>query len=460
MVAYWPELLMAAVGLLLYLPTVMVDAALALATRSEVHRHADAGNHAAQVVQRTLDNRRRWVISAMLMRVAGLLLLGMVVARALQKSALREAGWPWLLAALLVWLLLVLVQLAVRLVVQRQPTTWALRLAPWIEGVLFLLSPMAWALRGVSEQLRFGLDEEEDSILLSDDGTRLVLPNDGEESEIEESEKEMIASILEMNETVVREVMVPRTSMVALDENTPLSEAVEVVLRAGHSRIPVFHGSIDQIIGFVYAKDLLRAYSLQNTNAPLRALLRPASFVPLTKKVRQLLAEMQKQRVHIAIVADEYGGTAGLVTIEDILEEIVGEIRDEFDSAEEAMSQAAGSDIWLLSGRFDLHSLGKLLDVDFDDEEAESVGGLLQGRLGRVAQPFEELEMFGWRFTVLAVEGRRIRTVRVERIAPPETAAGGGDQTASSPAAPSAAPAAGQQAASNPLRVSQVDRGA
>ncbi len=443
-------------GLTLYLPTVMVDAALALASRSEIHRLAEGGNPAAQAVQRTRDNRRRWVVSAMLMRVAGLLLLGVVVARLVQKSALRDSIWLWVLAPLLLWLLLVLVQLAVRLVVQGSPTEWAVRMAPWMLGVMSLLAPVAWALRGLSENLRFGLDEEEDSILLSDDGTRLVLPNDGEESEIEESEKEMITSILEMNETVVREVMVPRTSMVALEEKTPLSEAVETVLRAGHSRIPVFQGSIDQIIGLVYAKDLLRAYAQQNTDAPLRSLLRPAAFVPLTKKVRQLLAEMQKQRVHIAIVADEYGGTSGLVTIEDIIEEIVGEIRDEFDSAEEAMSQAAGVDAWLLNGRLDLHTLGKLLDVDFEDEEADTVGGLLLGRLGHVAQVNEALEMLGWRFTVLAIEGRRIRTVRVERVAPPERSVGGGEaQSAASPPAPTA----GQPTQpANPLRVSPADR--
>ncbi|MGL4651049.1 MAG: hemolysin family protein, partial [Caldilineaceae bacterium] len=417
------ELLMVVLGLLLYLPTIMVDAALALASRGEVSRLAEAGKRSALAVLGVLENKRRWVVSAMLLRVGGLLLVGFSVARLLHKldagqSAAPGLPWLWIVAPIVVWLLLVLAQLAVRLLVQQHATVWSLRLAPWITAAITLLAPVTWTLRGVSEHLRFGLDEEEDSILLSDDGTRLVLPNDGEESEIEESEKEMITSILEMNETVVREVMVPRTSMVALDVDTSLSDAVGTVLDAGHSRIPIYEENVDQIIGLLYAKDLLRAYSQQRTDVSIRTLLRPAYYVPLTKKVRQLLAEMQKQRVHISIVVDEYGGTSGLVTIEDIIEEIVGDIQDEYDSAEETMTQHMGDNIWVLNGRLDLYSLAKLMDLDLDDEEAETVGGLVLGRLGHVPLPGEDLEMFGWRFTVLAIEGRRIRTVRIEPLVP------------------------------------------
>lgn len=445
----WPDLLLIGVGLLIYLPTIMVDAALALAVRNEIVRAADGGQRSAQIVARTLSNRRRWVVSAMLLRVAGLLMVGAGLTLLSHHVQPPQPLWVWVLVALACWLGLVFLQLSLRLLVQRNPNAWALRLAPGMQAVMTLLSPITRVLHSLSEPLRFGFSDEEESILLSDDGARLLLPADGEESEIEDEEKEMIASILEMNETVVREVMVPRTSMVAIDVETAVGDAVATMLKAGHSRIPVYEESVDQIIGLVYAKDLLRAYAQDREDSAIRDLLRPAYFVPLTKKARVLLSEMQKQRVHIAIVVDEYGGTSGLVTIEDILEEIVGEIQDEYDSAEEVMTQSAGEGVWVVNGRLDLYTLGKLLGRDFDDEEADTVGGLVLGSLGHVPQAGEACELFGWRFTVLAQEARRIRSVRIEPLSQP-----------GEPDAERAAEVQAAESSNRALRVSPSDRGA
>ena len=142
----------------------------------------------------------------------------------------------------------------------------------------------------------------------------------------------MIASILEMDETVAREVMVPRMEVVAIEAGTSLREGLDVINAAGHSRIPVYQDDLDHVVGFLYAKDLLRCFQKNQYDVPISALLRPAYFVPVSKKVNALLREMQKRHVHVAMVVDEYGGTAGLVTIEDIIEEIVGEIQDEYDA--------------------------------------------------------------------------------------------------------------------------------
>src|SRR5262249_5850304 len=163
---------------------------------------------------------------------------------------------------------------------------------------------------------------------LSNEDLLQLISTSEEENPLEENEKQMIVSILELEETVVREVMVPRIDMVTLDVETSLHEALAVIINAGHSRIPVYQEHVDHIIGILYAKDLLKCFRDQQTDAPISALLRPAYFVPVSKKVNTLLKEMQKERVHIAMVVDEYGGTAGLVTIEDLIEEIIGEIKD------------------------------------------------------------------------------------------------------------------------------------
>jgi CBS domain containing-hemolysin-like protein len=302
--------------------------------------------------------------------------------------------------------------------VHNNPAQAVMAMASYMRVALWLLMPVSALLAPVT--LRGIHDDDEDAIVLSNDGMRLIMPNDGEDSEIEESEKEMIASILEMDDTVAREVMVPRIDMVSLEADISFAEALDVIIGAGHSRVPVYDDYVDQIIGVLYAKDMLRCYQQGGTDMPIRTLLRPAYFVPLTKNVKNLLAEMRKHRVHIAIVVDEYGGTAGLVTIEDILEEIVGEIQDEYDAVEEILVQRVGDDSFLLSARLDLYSLAKLLDIEMDDEDADTVGGLVLGLLGHVPEAGESVEHLGWRFTVIMVEGRRIEQVRVEPVALPD----------------------------------------
>jgi CBS domain containing-hemolysin-like protein len=333
-----------------------------------------------------------------------------------------SADFAWMIgAAILVWLLFTLGQLVGRIWVQSNPVRWTLRLLPFVRFCMAILWPATALLDQASHRVEASVDADEDSILLSEDGVRLVLPGASDETEIEETEKEMITSILEMDETVAREVMVPRTDMVAVEAETRVAEVVDVILEAGHSRIPVYEQSIDQIIGLLYAKDLLRAFQDNRDDQPIRDLLRPAYFVPLTKNVKHLLAEMRKHRVHMAVVVDEYGGTAGLVTIEDILEEIVGEIQDEYDSAEESHVERLGKDSYLIHARMDNYTLAKLLDIDIDDEDADTVGGLVLGLLGHVPEPGESVVVENWRVTVLKVDARRIEQVRADRVD------GGGD---------------------------------
>jgi putative hemolysin len=238
---------------------------------------------------------------------------------------------------------------------------------------------------------------------------------------IEEEEKEMIYSIFEYTDTVAREVMVPRMDVLAIDVETPLLEALDAVIQHNHSRVPVYQDSIDNIVGILYAKDLLKVLHEKGragANAVRVAdILRPAAFTPESKKVSELFAEMQKRRIHMAMVIDEYGGTAGIVTIEDILEEIVGEIQDEYDQAEELEIQPTGANEWLINARANLGDINDALHVHFPLDEADTLGGFIYQQLGKVPLPGDEVQHENALLKVVNVAGRRIGTVRVQVLA-------------------------------------------
>jgi CBS domain containing-hemolysin-like protein len=212
--------------------------------------------------------------------------------------------------------------------------------------------------------------------------------------------------------------MVPRTDIVAIDVNTPTQEVFDIIVREGHSRIPVYEGSPDQIVGVLYVRDLFKHLAHGDTGLAVRSLLRPAQFVPETKKVDELLREMQQQKVHIAIVVDEYGGTAGLVTIEDLVEEIVGEIRDEYDVEEELVIPISDHEA-VMDGRAPFDDVRETFGLDYvGSEDYATLGGFIVHELGRFPKVGEVVESQGVRFVVESVEGRRIRRVRVIREHP------------------------------------------
>ncbi len=235
-----------------------------------------------------------------------------------------------------------------------------------------------------------------------------------EEGVFEEREKELIHSVFEFGDTVVREVMVPRPDIVAVEAGESLRAVQELVLARGVSRIPVYREEIDRIEGIIHAKDVLRALHQGRQDAPLLELCRPAHFVPVSKRVADLLRDMQQQRFHLAIVTDEYGSVAGLVTLEDLLEELVGEIADEHDQ-EEPQIKPAGIDAYRASGRLPIVELNELLDVDLPHEEWDTVGGLMLGVLGAIPKEGQEIELQNLRFKAERVQGLRVGTVLIRR---------------------------------------------
>lgn len=229
---------------------------------------------------------------------------------------------------------------------------------------------------------------------------------------IDEDEGDMLQSILELDETILREVMVPRTDMVCVDGDEPLSTILAAIIKSGHSRIPVYKENNDNIIGLVYAKDLLRFWGQPLDEIKLEDVLRPPYLVPESKLVSDLLQEFRETRVHIAIIIDEYGGTSGLVTIEDLIEEIVGEIRDEYDLEDEWLIEEPNGTV-LIDGRLNIEDFEEHFDIEVEREKFDTVGGYVVEHLGRVPAAGERVEIDSLEILVVAGDQRAIRQLRI-----------------------------------------------
>jgi CBS domain containing-hemolysin-like protein len=236
-----------------------------------------------------------------------------------------------------------------------------------------------------------------------------------QEDTIETEERELIHSIFQFGDTVVREVMLPRTDMVAVEADATVDEAIATAIGAGKSRLPAYEGTYDDIVGLVFLKDLVARSAEGEGAEPVRASLRSAHIVPESKRVAELLREMQTEKFHMAIVVDEYGGTAGLVTMEDLLEEIVGEITDEYDVAEPVVEKLANG-VLRVPGRTPIDEVNELLDADLPQDEWDTVGGLVFNTLGHVPIEGECLRVDGLEFCAERVQGRRIVSVIITRL--------------------------------------------
>ncbi|MBN1120250.1 MAG: HlyC/CorC family transporter [Anaerolineae bacterium] len=304
------------------------------------------------------------------------------------------------------------------LVALHDPVRWAMLMAPIARLTVTIFYPLVRLMLAFRRTISVPLGSDPDSTAIVTEEEIMTLVDAGEEEgSIEQEEKEMIYSIFQLDETLAREIMVPRIDVVALEINTPLEEARKVIIDAGHSRIPVFEESLDHIKGLLYAKDLLEVWHEGKQSVDLSSLLRTALFVPESKRVSDLLHELQNQKVHLAIVIDEYGGTAGLVTIEDIVEEIVGEILDEYDEDEEAAFEKLADDEYLFDARIDLDDFNRLLNTELSDELGDTLGGFIYAQLGKVPEPGETVETEHLEIEVVSVIDRRIRKVHVRQLA-------------------------------------------
>jgi putative hemolysin len=322
-------------------------------------------------------------------------------------SMLMMLGVLLLSALVVFWL-----EWAVEAGITRHPEAWAMRLAPSVRLTTVILSPLL--LLPMAFSRRRG-EAQEPVATVTEEELKSMVDAGHEGGVLEGDERQMIYSIFELGDTLVREIMLPRIYINALDVSTPLQEAVDELIKSGHSRVPVYEESVDNVLGLLYAKDLLKIWRKGDKIESLRSLLRPATFVPEAKKVDELLEEMQSGHVHMAMVVDEYGGIAGLVTLEDIFEEIVGEIQDEYDQSEEAPYVQAGDGEYVFQGRVDLRDFNEVMSSQLPTEETETLGGFIYEQVGRVPTSGEILDVGDIHLTIEQVTGRRIRKVRAKK---------------------------------------------
>jgi putative hemolysin len=298
----------------------------------------------------------------------------------------------------------------------------AIRSVGTISWLSRLLAPVLRFMQWISGQFATPFVGRSHTALVTEEEIKMMVDAGQEGGAIENEEKEMIYSIFQFGDTLAREVMIPRIDVVALEINTPLKEALNTIVEAGHSRIPVYEESIDHIRGLLYAKDLLMLWRNGETDRLIKDFLRPAHFVPESKKADDLLADLQQRKIHLAVVVDEYGGTAGLVTLEDLIEEIVGEIRDEYDFNEEEIYQKIGENEYIFDAGIDLDDLNRLLDANLSTEDSDTLGGYIFSKLGEVPVKGEKIEIAEEHLLleVLSVDDRRLRKIRLTRLLPPE----------------------------------------
>jgi putative hemolysin len=330
-------------------------------------------------------------------------------------------GWGSAAAAvgaatgIMTFLILVFGEIVPKTVAIRNAEKLSLLVSPAIFGLRLVLFPVAWAIGFLTLPIirLFGGRAPEKGPFVTEAEIRLILAAGQREGVIEEEERQMITSIFEFADTIVREVMTPRPDITAVPVGDPVPGIIRTIIESGHSRIPVYETNLDNIVGVIYAKDLLKGGEVTN----LRDALRPVVFIPETKNVSELLHEMQAARTHLAIIVDEYGMTSGLVTLEDLIEEIVGEIHDEFER-EEKMIEKIDKNTYIVDGRISIKDLNDRLKFNLPEEEKEfdTIGGFVLDQLGKAPSVGDVARHEDLLISVERVLRRRITRVKIARM--------------------------------------------
>ena len=417
------QLILAALGSLLV--AFLLAAAESSLGRMSRHRAAELveeGGRGATALLRIAGDSAAYLSVAAFVRVVAEAAAAVLITVA--TVGLVEGFWPPLLVSIGVMgvLSFVLVGVSPRTLGRQHADRIALLAAPVLVWLRRVLGPVARLLVALGNAVTPG-EGYRDGPFDSEAELRDLVDLAGESALIEAGERQMIHSVFELGDTVVREVMVPRTDMVTIDQDRSLKKAMSLFLRSGFSRIPVVGDGADDVLGLLYFKDVARRVNAdpEAGSLPVTSQMRPMHYVPESKPVDDLLREMQRDQSHFAMVVDEYGGTAGLVTIEDILEEIVGEIADEYDREAPGVEQLEDGTT-RVPATMDIDDLADLFDVTIDEEEVDTVGGLIGKTIGRVPIVGSRCEVAGLALTAERMAGRRhrIATVVVERLAPPE----------------------------------------
>jgi putative hemolysin len=423
----WLQLVILCVALLLCGVASAAETALTSISRIKLKNLVEEGDALAAQIEHLLSEPNRFLSTILVVNsVAVIVASGMATVLALRfSSSLGE-----LISSVLISLVvLIFCEITPKTAAVQNPLRWARALVGPVRAAAWLLNPVVNALGAITSFLvrLLGGQVKHRGPFVTEEELRLLVTVGEEEGVLEEEETEMIHSIFEFADTTAREVMVPRIDMVTLDSNATVTEAVDLALQGGFSRIPVYEESvgIDEIIGVLYTKDMLKQLREGHHSFPIRDLVRPAYFVPETKKLDDLLREMRQKRVHMVIAVDEYGSVAGLVTIEDLVEEIVGDIKDEYDH-EENLYEKVNDNEYIVDAKMNIYAFNDLMDMHLEDTDYETLGGFMYAQLDKIPNDGDTIEFEGLRLTVLATKGRRITKIRVVRQSEPETSSPAG----------------------------------
>jgi len=355
------------------------------------------------------------LIGNTVVNVAAATVAALFATRFIPKGGIGSSGGILLEIVVVTVAILIFSEVSPKVFAVRQSLLFARRVSLPLVGVVTVFAPVSFLFEKVTHGLSSFVGIRKEVPFVNEDELRTLIDVGEEKGALDQAEREMIHSIFEFRDTMVREVMVPRMDMVCVEKNMPIKGVLALVKEKGHSRIPVYDEKVDNIVGILHVKDLLPYMRLKKEVPGLVDLVRKAYFVPESKMIDELLKEFQRERTHMAIVVDEYGGTAGLVTLEDVIEEIVGEIRDEYDK-EKPLFHQVDDNTWLVDGRMDIEDLNEALGLEIPaGEDYESLGGFIFSLMGRIPTEKEEVRYQDLRLVVERVKRQRIEKVRVVR---------------------------------------------
>ena len=389
------------------------ETALTSANKLRLQYLSEKGNRRAKTASDVSSDTDR-LLSALLI---GLNIVVIVSTSLVTAFFIKLFGNKGILISAIVWTVITLIfgDIIPKTIAAKIPVRSSLRLATFVKILIILLTPFTWIFKKISNVTIYPIVKKlkEDEPSVTEEDIKSLASFGEREGIIEELEKEIIHNVLEFTDSVVHEVMVPRVDMIGVDKNAATADVINTIKESGHSRIPVFEDDIDNIIGVIYAKDIL-IYAKEGKELKITEIMRPVHFVPETKKIVELLAEMQKLKVHIAVALDEYGGTSGLVTVEDLLEEIVGEIQDEYDQELPKIVKIDENN-FLIGGGASIEEVIEETGLPVSQGEFDTMGGFIFSYIGRVPKQGEEIKINDYKITVTSVISKRIAQVKLTK---------------------------------------------
>ncbi len=385
----------------------------------ELGRLREEGRRRSRRVLKLMDDSRKLLITILVgntvVNIIAAIDATVLVTRLSRTYHFSEGLGIFLEVVVVTLIILIFSEITPKIIAVRNSLRFALFAAPIIEMVYIVFYPVSAVLERFTDLFKRTFGIRGGTEFFSEEEIKTLIELGEEKGTIQSEERMMIDSIFEFGETTVKEIMVPRIDMVCIEVHSTLRDLIRLIRERGHSRIPVYEDRIDNIRGIIHVKDLIPILDRPSKDVKLANLARPAYFVPESKKIDDLLREFQRQKVHMAIVVDEYGGTAGLVTLEDIIEEIVGEIQDEYDR-EQPLYQVVAPNVFLVDGRMPIEELNEVLPepIEMDeDEDFETLGGLIYHITERIPQRNERIRYGNYEFIVEDIVRQRIKKVKV-----------------------------------------------